>query len=281
MLARDIIETIDPNYLTQYDKLIENGELQFFYENDGIDRFRYCSSLNKGLIDINRKFNYEDVLAIVHEFIHYTNGVKENRTNNRYLLSEFFSIYFEEYAKKYLLEKGVSKDEINCSLRLLNTRKIANNFNWYSLVLLTYDRYGNIDENSIQLINPKHTTISKELFEEMCKKVLNHFEKLNKKYEAEILYEQEFDRDDLGSYFAQILKNYRYLLGTLFTYYAFQYLDMKDIVELNNHINDWKYSMMSLKDTLKTIGVNIGSKEFQKKLLSSLEIELESKKKIR
>ena len=180
-----------------------------------------------------------------------------------------------------MLQNGFSKVEINCSFRLLNTKKVANSFNWYSLILLTYDRYGNIDENSIQLINPKHTTISKELFDKMCKHALNVFETINKKYEIEILYEKNSELDDLGSYLAQSLKNYRYLLGTLLTYYAFEYLDIKDIVKLNNHINDWEYSMMPLKDVLKTIGVNIENKDFIKKLLSSLEIELKSKKKFR
>ena len=77
LLAREIIETIDFNYLKDFDKLIETGELDFSYDKEYIGS--YCHTLIKDgklkiqLININRHFNYDDVVTLIHEFIHYTN----------------------------------------------------------------------------------------------------------------------------------------------------------------------------------------------------------------
>ena len=50
-------------------------------------------------IDLARTYNYDDVLSLIHEFIHSTNSSK-NMGEYRYILTEFFSIYFEILSKK-------------------------------------------------------------------------------------------------------------------------------------------------------------------------------------
>ena len=78
LLAREIIEKIDKNYLQDYDNLIKSGELDFGFNNEYDDS--HCTYLVKKkqkLIDINREFNYNDVIVLIHEFIHYTNGKKK------------------------------------------------------------------------------------------------------------------------------------------------------------------------------------------------------------
>ena len=59
LLAREIIESIDKNYLKYYDELIESGRLDFSYQNDYSDsQFVYDLEKEKRLLNINRKFNY-------------------------------------------------------------------------------------------------------------------------------------------------------------------------------------------------------------------------------
>ena len=125
-LAREIIEQIDVSYLDSFDSLIKTGELDFSYENE-YDCSCYECFYNDNrevvgkFININREFSYEDVVTLVHEFIHYTNGDKN--TNIRYYLTEFLSIYFEFFARDYLLKKGINKEEIDYLFRFKFIKK--------------------------------------------------------------------------------------------------------------------------------------------------------------
>ena len=63
LITREIISTIDTNYLAEYDKLIEIGILDFGYENEYSDS-EFVHENN--LINIRREFNYNDVISLVH-----------------------------------------------------------------------------------------------------------------------------------------------------------------------------------------------------------------------
>ena len=125
LLAREVVEHIDKNYLSSYDKLISSGELEFDYEK--IDTQSWCTSKYENKIavsqniHISRKFNYNDVSTLIHEFIHYTNGKKD--TNIRDYLTEFLSIYFELYTNLYLLKKGIPNNELDYFARLKYLKK--------------------------------------------------------------------------------------------------------------------------------------------------------------
>lgn len=220
MLAREIIKSIDAKFLEKYDQLIQSGELDFNYEiqeddNLYVSVFKYSKQLNKGIINVNREFNYTDVTTLVHEFVHYINGVNLNVNNNRYLLTEFFSIYFEQYAINYLLERGILKTELDYTFRFQETKKISNFINWYGLVLIAYEKFDNIDKNTFQSFQ-SHCSISFEEFEKRCNKVLKDFGESQKQYEIDIRYEKNFEEKNLSKYLIKNLKKtYRYLLGTL------------------------------------------------------------------
>jgi len=105
-LAREIIESINSDYLEDFDKLIENGQLDFGYEGEYEDSVFVHEQKDSNIynyINIKREFNYSDVGSLVHEFIHYTNG-KNNNTIKRRILTEFLSIYYENYAIDYLID---------------------------------------------------------------------------------------------------------------------------------------------------------------------------------
>ena len=95
-LARNEIEKINPNYLKEFDKLINSGRLGLFKQEENInikevDYYEKLSevenneeeirndsvcSYNNGdyFIDLARTCNYNDVLTLIHEFIHSTNS---------------------------------------------------------------------------------------------------------------------------------------------------------------------------------------------------------------
>ena len=133
-LARNEIEKINSNYLKEFDKLINSGRLGLFKQEENInikevDYYEKLSevenneeeirndsvcSYNNGdyFIDLARTYNYNDVLTLIHEFIHSTNSSK-NMGEYRYILTEFFSIYFEMLSQKNLLENGINTSELD------------------------------------------------------------------------------------------------------------------------------------------------------------------------
>lgn len=259
LLAREIIESIDKGYLVYYDDLIKSGKLDFSYNHDyPCSQFVFGIDADVKLININREFNYIDVSTLVHEFMHYMNCLIGPITINRYLLTEFISIYFEEYAKIYLLKKGVPKEELMFNERIIYTRCIANDFNSYALIFLVYEKIGNIDENSWKFLYQNYVDISKEIFEEECKELLVKLQEIEETYKMEIMFERNFNEKEL--FMKQVTlfnSDYRYILGTILAYDTLEYNKFEQMVYLCNHINDEKYSEMNLLNVLETIDIDI------------------------
>ncbi len=97
---------------------------------------------------------------------------------NRYFFSEFISIYFEEYARKKLLKKGISKNSLNSqNKRIAYTLKIARDFISYSNILFAYEKMGKIDRNSYEFLDEYFTPTDKDDFEDECKVFLQKIQK--------------------------------------------------------------------------------------------------------
>jgi len=268
LLAREIIESINPTYLDDYDALMESGKLDFGYEDEYDDSSFSCLH---NLIDIRREFNYSDVVSLVHEFIHYTNG-KNKRSNNRYLLTEFLSIYFEMYAVDYLIEKGIPIDEIGVYDRLVWTNGHSNSLYKYEMIFLAYEKFGCIDESTINYLNKYFSPISKEVFDIECQDLLQTISKAESNYRMDIMYEKKFDfYDFFCEHCSMFYRNYRYLLGTLLAFYAREYCEIEDIIYLNDHINDDNLGKLKMVDLLKRIGVDIKSSDFIAKSLEGID----------
>lgn len=103
----------------------ENSDSRCYVEN------------NKKLINVERKFNFNDVITLIHEFMHYINGNVEKEYINRYLLTEFISIYFEIYAQNYLLKNyDISKESIGIYYRLNDCKKCCKDIYYYCILFL-------------------------------------------------------------------------------------------------------------------------------------------------
>lgn len=288
-LTRNEIEKINSNYLENFDKLIDSGRLEFFlheqnmiikestyYENlseienneEEIRNDSVCSYNNGDyFIDLARTHNYNDVLMLIHEFIHSTNS-SENMGEYRYILTEFFSIYFEMYAQRNLLESGINSSELDIFDRIKDTGKISKEMNEYDLVFMSYNLFGNVKEDSYEDLKKYHIASSKkEKFESACFKLLKYFDYQKVKYNNE---NKKFNLYDYRKCISSLFSSgYRYLYGTLFFCYLLENGNKDKIVWLNDHINDEKIKNMNLIDVLKMIGIDLTDENIDEKLVDS------------
>ena len=72
------------------------------------------------------------------------------------------------------------------------------------------------------------------------------------------MYEEEFSEDKMYKKLVKLVnKNYKYLIGTIYAFYALENCDIDKMVYLNDHINDDLYAYMPFSDILKVAGIDI------------------------
>lgn len=288
-LARSEIEKINPNYLEEFDRLIDSGRLGLFKQEENItikesDDYEKLSeienneeeirndsvcSYNNGdyFIDLAKTHNYNDVLMLIHEFIHSTNSSK-NMGEYRYILTEFFSIYFEMLSQKDLLENGINTSELDIFDRIKDTGMISKKIVKYDLAFMAYNLFGNVKEDSYEDLKKYHIASSKkEEFESACFKLLKYFDYQKVKYNNE---NKKFNLYDYRKCISSLFSSgYRYLYGTLFSCYLLENGNKDKIVWLNDHINDEKMKNMNLIDVLKMIDIDLTDENINEKLVES------------
>lgn len=250
LLSREIIENINPKYLEKFDNIIENGELNFDYEEEYYDSHVKTITDNNHIkkeINIKRTFSYDDVLSLIHEFFHYLNS-DVKRTQAYEFFTEFISIYFELIAKEYLLnKKNVSVEEVNTNSRIISL--LRNNYKCYNYItiLLAYEELGNINNNTINDMN-KILEIKDAKFDKEC---IHFLEQLND------LRKNNSHNDTKEEMTTLVKYNYRYIVGTLLSYYAIKHCKIEDIVRFNDQINSNEYADLSIYKILNTIGIEV------------------------
>ena len=275
-IAREIVGNIDENYLSTFDNLLPSGELDFSFEHEYPDSVHKVVDENgntRQLININRNFNYEDVRILIHEFMHYTNGLISSA--NRYYLTEFLSIYFELFASDYMYRKGISPFELDPLIRLRSMKRHAENLSEYELILLAYSKFGPLNVHTVKFLQKYIIGIEKETFEEECK---DFYEDLCAIVD-ECAEEIESDPNSLGQILSEdfITANYRYFLSPLLAFYARAYSNFDDIAHLANHLCD--YDNMPLSTILISIGIDIRDEHFPKKSFEAIKEYIEQKQR--
>ena len=246
---------------TYYENLseIENNEEEI--RNDSV-----CSYNNGDyFIDLARTHNYNDVLMLIHEFIHSTNSSK-NMGEYRYILTEFFSIYFEMLSQKDLLENGINTSELDIFDRIKDTGMISKKIVKYDLAFMAYNLFGNVKEDSYEDLEKYHIVSStKEEFESVCINLLKYFDYQKIVYNNE---NKEFNLYDYRKCISSLFSSgYRYLFGTLFACYLLENGNKDKVVWLNDHINDEEIKNMNFIDVLKIIGIDLTDENINKKLV--------------
>lgn len=249
LLGREIVEYINPKYLKEYDDLISSGKLEFDYDNKDISFSRYIYENDIKIINITRKFNYSDVITLIHEFFHYTE-FRKKMTYNHEFLTEFISIYFEKIAERYLIqEKNVPVDEISCNYRIIDFLNSNNRFYEYSIILLAYEKLGNINKNTENELK-NILNIKDEFLEQECIKFLKKLDKIN----------ELNSKDDIARKMAELVNSlYKYIIGTFLAYYALDNSKLEDMIKLNDNINSYEYCDLTIEELLETINIRLNS----------------------
>lgn len=258
LLAREVIEKINSKYLKEYDELIVSGKLNFDYDN----KYSSCCILKakNGIIakyiDISRKFNYEDVINLIHEFFHYTQIKDSYMTYNYEFLTEFISIYFEQLATNYLVkEKHIPISELNINLRIIDFLRNNNSFKRYAIILLAYENLGDINKNTINEIDKK-IGLKDIYFEEECINFLKKLDEIN---------ELSLDEEKINKMVSLVNLNYRYIIGTILAYYALKYSNLENMIELNDKINN-EYADKLVEEILEKVNIKINKEMINESL---------------
>ena len=285
-LARNEIKKINPDYLEEFDKLIDSGRLGLFKQEENItikkcDDYGKLSEIENNeeetknisacyyteddyFIDLARTYNYNDVNLLIHEFIHSTNSLGDMA------LTEFFSIYFEMLSQKELLEKGINHSELDIFDRIKYTGRDSKSIDNYSFVLMYYNLFGNIKEDSCEELKKYNiVTSTKEDFENVCISSLRYFDYKKIKYNNE---NKEFNLYDYRKCISGLFsEGYKYLLGTLFSCYLLENGNKDKIVWLNDHINDEEIRSMDLTSVLKMIDIDLADENINEKIADSVQ----------
>lgn len=226
----EIDKKINTNYTEKFQKLIENGILHFdFYDKKEYNskKSRNCYRYNENYKKLNicLEHNYTDAINIVHEFMHYTNNIKSPTLNSE-LLTEAISIYFEYLCLEKMIEKGISVDEFIIGHRILDTTFGAIKLNKYLNLLNAYVKFGEINDNTYDLINKYLIPyVDKKYFIEEVEYLYNYLCKSEEKY---------FYVSDIVNQFIKMFGMFKYIIGTTLACF---WLEKKD-VDLVNKINE-------------------------------------------
>lgn len=272
-LTNEIMSSISPKYSHICDDMIKNGTIDFAYNNEYKGSYFLHRDCDINEINIKRVFNYDDVITLIHELIHYTNHSK-NKNNINHLLGEFLSIYFELYATKYLLNKGILESEISKYDRLKSSYRCATSILDYEFIFLAYEKFGNIDKNTSTLIKDYIMGMKEEYFERDCRDFLKRNTMIIEKMKENLIPDIE-NKDDLYKY--EYGSSYRYVLGSMYAFYALENCELEDMVKLNENINNFD----NLYEAFKSIGIDVTSQNTLEMVLSSIEKYINEKVKIK
>ena len=276
--VENIIKYIDSKYIPIFRNVINNGELNFSYNKEEEGNY-FLNKDDVGIINIDREYNYQDVINLSHEFGHYLCNKGKEQTELGYLLDEFIGRYFEIQAVNYLINNGFKENEIKASYYL--EYLFDNNYefmNYYPLLLMYYN-FGSIDNDSKNLFIKYFYNINLKKFDEMCLEKLDLLEYIKKEFIKEcdcngVIMNEEDIIYEISKVFSE---DYRYILGTVLALYP---LDKKDIIDFVDNINTKKYENTNLFEILKKLNIDIRDNSFKKSIDNSIKKYYKSIKKV-
>ena len=276
--VENIIKYIDSKYIPIFRNAINNGELNFSYNKEEEGNY-FLNKDDVGIINIDREYNYQDVINLSHEFGHYLCNKGKGQTELGYLLDEFIGRYFEIQAVNYLINNGFKENEIKASYYL--EYLFDNNYefmNYYPLLLMYYN-FGSIDNDSKNLFIKYFYNINLKKFDEMCLEKLDLLDYIKKEFIKEcdcngVIMNEEDIIYEISKVFSE---DYRYILGTVLALYP---LDKKDIIDFVDNINTKKYENTNLFEILKKLNIDIRDNSFKKSIDNSIKKYYKSIKKV-
>lgn len=178
------------------------------------------------------KNNYHYICELVHEIMHATNTPNEIYAAQK-ILTEFISIYFENYTNDSLPNMGINSDEIDYFERLsiINKKDILP-----AIFLLIKSKYGEISmENLIKLNDEKHyfADINDYEFDYYCDLMYKAI-KLFEISESRSTSRLNNSNDNLSTFKWMSLNPINYLFNTALAFYARENMDMETVEKIND-----------------------------------------------
>ena len=189
-----------------------------------------------------------------------------------YYLCEFLAIYFETYAINYLIKKGFPKEELDYLQRFRILKRDSDRIYRYEVIFLVYTTFGNLSDTSYALLKQFYMNMTKDSFEKECKNFYKVLEVIKEEHKFELQDNPKLLGEILSERF--IAMDYRYVLGTILAIYAFQYGNMKDVIYLTNHLEEFKDK--SIMEACASIGVYLDDPEFNNKAMAAIDKYLNS-----
>lgn len=268
-LGRKIIEDFNPEYLEEYDKLIDTGVLNFSYESEYFATHYCVYDDGRKEINLNRKFNYSDVRMLVHEFIHLMSRDKNKNVQLLDTFDEFFSIYVESYVIDYLEKMGVSPRELEKKERLKILFSDVKANSKIEVPIIAYNKFG------------KLTEVAQDVKEYFIPDMVGFdlYLGVNRLYEKLKHIEEISDDEDVIELlkYGTVTLRYKYVLGVLLTYYARKNCTLADIAYIQSHLDEYSSEL----DVFKKMGLSDNPYEIYDEAISQIESEFgfEEKKK--
>ncbi len=242
---KQFLYSINPIYVVKLEEVLQNGMLNLGEDVES----QFDSRGSFATIDIQREYTWKDAFVLIHEFFHYLN---DSNTNNRDILTEGISIYFEFAFYDYLIDKKITVDFPIISNRLFSTYFLSSDFIKYSLEFLLFKEVGDLDQFSYQYISKiLPFTLSKEVYSHECTYLLEKCriveEEYLKEYGSKNFDQKEFEETIKESFFFE----YQYIMGTFLALYMRKYGSLERMVWLSENVNQ----PLSLTELLKKIGI--------------------------
>ena len=291
----EILKDIDPTngLLKEFEENISNGKIILWDNKDTEKRKKMyqkyskdfnideplCSETikNNEVIDyvVNIPLNYtvDDIPTIIHEMMHLNSILKNKKEKKIEDLSEFASIYFEEYAKSKLMEKGYTKEELYSSKneRIINTIEL---YKIASPTIFWLNQYREKGDLKLEDIDKPVRELWHKIVAE-CKKRNYTTEEIDMTLRriglvpnidscAKNLIEKL--AKVLVVYNTSIFKGYKYILGTVLTNQAIEEnIGKKTILSISNNLNNIDTPLDILKE-LKIDTTKYGFKEKEEEI---------------
>ena len=243
-ISRKVIESINPKYLEEFDKLLNSGIIDFGYEDEYEYSFvRHVFSkgkLESRIINLKRSFNYNDIETLVHEFMHYVCFVGDGMRNK--IIGEMISIYFELYTMEYLKKNyNFELEELFYNRRLVSIYRHSGELKKIELLLYLYMNFGNLDENSYKYAAGNYKDYSKEDYESECKKTLEIIKKIKDgTYEKNVVEESHY-----------------YLYATLLAFYFRKKVSLEKMLNFVDNVKNVENEDLGLIELLNKYNLKI------------------------
>ena len=259
--GRVIISDIDKSLVDKYDAfvnenniVIRKSELYDFLKDHRAYYDRAHNNGDEPRIVMYKQPDFYSVCILIHEFMHSTNIKKIDKKNPldnkdifRNELSEFVSIYFEMYAREYLINKlNVNNNMIDISERFISNFELANYDICECISYIIYSRYREVNyENYLKVLEEFDIPLMPNMKDySSCINKINHT--IKKVYNIITGY-SELNKDDpdldeleksLSLYLRSSILDDNYVLSSLLYFSVKDKLSKEDILKFNNILGD-------------------------------------------